>query len=59
MKESTLAMEVCVPLISMLCTEIVHVSGHGEAKTGSVARVGRLLGDFVDKPNAREHRQAC
>lgn len=30
---------------------MIHVSGHGEGKDGSVARVGRLLGDFVSKPD--------
>jgi hypothetical protein len=27
------------------------MSGHGEGKDGSVARVGKLLGDFVAKPD--------
>ena len=31
--------------------EVVHVSGHGDGKGGSVLHVGRLLGDFIDKPN--------
>lgn len=31
---------------------MVHVSGHGEGKDESVARIGQLLGDFVDKPDA-------
>lgn len=30
----------------------MHVSGHGEGKEASVARVGRLCGHFVDKPDA-------
>lgn len=34
------------------CVYVIHVSGHGDGKSGSVVRVGQLLGDFVDQPNA-------
>ena len=29
--------------------QVIHVSGHGGGKSESVARIGKLLGDFVSK----------
>lgn len=31
--------------------QVVHVSGDGDEQSGSVARIGELLGDFVGKPD--------